>query len=98
MAATIGIPRKRENLVTGQFPVGPRSTNDPKTNGALPPRERLPHTPDGEAAKMEETQQQAEHKDDTKEWGTRCSEFLSRFELPAILTARLTVTRSARLG
>jgi hypothetical protein len=31
---------------------------------------------------LEEVQQQAEHEDGTKAWGTRCSGILSRLELP----------------
>jgi hypothetical protein len=54
-----------------------------KANLALPPRERLPQPPDGEAAKLEEARQQAEPEDGTDAWGT--------VVLP-------TITRSAALA
>jgi hypothetical protein len=74
------------------------SAHDPKADLTLPPRECLPQSHDGEAAKLEEARQQAEHKDGTEAWGTVVRRFISRLELPVTLTNRPTVTRSATLA
>jgi hypothetical protein len=54
--------------------------------------------PDGEAAKLEEARQQAEHEDGTEAWRTAARRFISRLELSITLTHHTTVTRSATLA
>ncbi len=53
--------------------------------------------PGGEAAKLEEAQQQAEHEDGTESWGTVARRFISRWSCWDPDT-RPTVTRSATLA